>query len=66
MKRFKGTSPFTKMSRINSIKYLIKNNVYGNEWQGAGMFEIIIELMDYKGKIDEYYLKGLLKKAEDN
>lgn len=53
------------MKKTKALKYLIKHNVYGNEWQGAGMYEAIVKLMDYKGVITKSYLDLLLKEAEE-
>ena len=58
-------SPFSVMSKISAIKFLIKNSVYGNEWQGAGMYEAVEKMMEYKGRITAHYLIELLKEAED-
>jgi hypothetical protein len=54
-----------ELSKIESIKYLIKNSVYGNEWQGAGMWEAVLEIMKRKYKITTKFLDKLLKEAED-
>ena len=58
----KEVKTFTK---IRALEYLIMHNVYGNEWQGAGMYESIEEMMKHKGKITQKYLDNLLKEAED-
>jgi hypothetical protein len=54
------------MEKIDALEYLIKNNVYGNEWQGAGMYEIIVKMMKHEGKLTKEYLDKLLKEAEDS
>ena len=54
-----------KYSKLEAIEYLVEHNVYGNEWQGAGMWEIVCEMMMTKKAITEKYLNSLLKKAED-
>lgn len=54
-----------QMDKIHALEYLIENSVYGNEWQGAGMYEIIVKMMKYQGIIKQKYLNRLLKEAED-
>ena len=58
----KEISLFAKMTKIRALEFLIENNF----WQGAGMYEVIVEMFKYKGKIDAYYLLKLLKKAKNN
>lgn len=53
------------MTIEEAIKYLIKHSVYGNEWQGAGMWEAVEELMKSGKKVTQSYLDKLLKEAED-
>lgn len=58
-------SPFSVMSKLNALEYLIENSVYGDEWQGAGMWEAVLEMMKYEGKIRAIDLDKLLKEAEN-
>jgi hypothetical protein len=52
--------------KLLALKYMIDHNVYGNEWQGAGMYEAIVKIIRYKGKsITTEYLRRLLKEAEN-
>jgi hypothetical protein len=55
------------MKKIGAIKYLVKNNVYSNEWTGAGMYEAIAKVVEAPEKFgfSKDYLNNLLKKAKD-
>jgi hypothetical protein len=54
------------MDQLEAIKYLIEHSVFGNEWQGAGMFTAVEKVMSHKGNyITKYFLDKLLKEAED-
>ena len=54
------------MNKLEAIQYLAKNSVYVNEWQGAGMWEAVLEILQSKEEIlDIKYINSLLKKAED-
>lgn len=53
-------------NKTHAIKYLVKNNVYTNEWTGTGMYEAIEELIENKrGRVfwSKKYLDSLLVKA---
>lgn len=50
-------------SQIDAIKYLAKHGVYGNEWQGAGLWEAVLAILKHQN-ISEPTLKKLLAKAE--
>lgn len=55
-----------KKNKIEAIEYLVANSVYGNEWQGAGMYEAVERII--KSSKLFYYerdLKRFLKEAED-
>lgn len=54
-------------TKIGAITYLVKNNVYGNEWQGAGMYEAIVKVVEApkKTRFSKDYLNSLLKEAEN-
>ena len=55
-----------KYNKYNAIKFLVENSVYGNEWQGAGMYEQIEKI--FATPKHYYYQKDLrkmLKEAED-
>lgn len=56
-----------KFNKLEAIQYLFDHSVYGNEWQGTGMWEAVIYIM---GKVDNYIfsksdLDKLLKQAEE-
>ena len=54
------------MKKEEAIEFLVKYSVYGNEWQGAGMWEAVKKVMETPNKrITLEFLKLLLKKAED-
>ena len=51
-----------------AIKYLVEHSVYSNEWQGAGMWEAVVSLIEREkaGKrITESWLKLKLEEAEN-
>lgn len=52
-------------TKYKAVKYLIKHNVYSDEWTGAGMYEAIVKLYNYKGIITRAYLDNLLKEASE-
>ncbi len=54
-------------TKIGAINYLIEHNVYENEWQGAGMYEVIVEVVNApKGfRFSKEYLNSLLEKAKN-
>ena len=55
-----------KYNKYTAIEFLVVNSVYGNEWQGAGMYEQIERII--KGKKLYFYKKDLtkmLKEAEN-
>ena len=54
-------------TKIGAINYLVKNNVYGNEWQGAGMYEAIAKIIETPNKFrfSKEYLNSLLEEAEN-
>lgn len=60
--------------KYDAIDYLFRNSVYGNEWQGSGMWEAVEEIMRWEQKyvwngssqvntITREWLGELLKKA---
>jgi hypothetical protein len=54
------------MTKIQALQYLVDNSVYGNEWQGAGMWEAVRSIMENTN--DDWAketLDMLLKRAED-
>ena len=52
-------------TRLEAIKYISKNSVYGNEWQGAGMWEAVEKILQsISAYFDEEYLNDLLREAE--
>ena len=52
-------------TRLEAIKYIWKNSVYGNEWQGAGMWEAVEKILQsISAYFDEEYLNDLLREAE--
>lgn len=53
------------MKKIDAIEYLVKNDKYTNEWQGAGMWEAVQTVMGNDMEWKESDLNELLKKAED-
>ena len=54
------------MTKLVAIKYLVKHNVYTDEWSGAGMYEAIEEVILYSPKnIAKRYLDKLLKQAKN-
>lgn len=53
-----------KYNRLESIKYMIDNEVYGDEWSGAGMYEAIVKIIKSdKEDFMESFLIELLDKA---
>ncbi len=53
------------MKKIEEIQYLVDNDKYSNEWQGAGMWEAVLTVMGNKKRFSKKQLDDLLKKAED-
>lgn len=55
------------MTKQKAIEYLVKNSVYSNEWQGAGMWEAVENVMNVSAKdrklINYDWLDMLLTKA---
>ena len=55
-----------KYDKYTAIVFLVANSVYGNEWQGAGMYEQIERIVKspklFYWKKD---LRKMLKEAED-
>lgn len=55
-----------KKNKFEAIEYFVANSVYGNEWQGAGMYEIIERIIKSpKLFYFEKDLNKMLKEAED-
>lgn len=62
----KKTITSNNMDRLQAIEYLNKNEVYTDEWSGAGMWEAVREIMDMEdGEITKEVCDELLKKAEE-
>lgn len=38
-------------STLNAVKYLKEKSVYGNEWQGAGMWEAVGNVLDSSKRV---------------
>ena len=58
----------TEYKLEEAIIYLANNSVYGNEWQGAGMWEAVEALVvriKTKKRVTESWLKLKLKEAKD-
>jgi len=54
------------MTKLVAINYLVKHNVYTDEWSGAEMYEAVEEVILYSPKIiTRKYLDKLLKQAEN-
>ncbi len=54
------------MTHLEAIKYLSEHSVYGDEWQGAGMWEAVTTiLVTGERLLTKEYLDILLKRAED-
>lgn len=53
-------------TKIGAINYLVKHNVYSDEWSGAGMYEIITKIIEapQKTRFSKTYLDSLLEEAE--
>lgn len=53
-------------NKLEAIEYIVANSVYGNEWQGAGMYEAVEKIIkSRKLYFPEKYLQRLLKEAEN-
>lgn len=54
-------------TKIGAINYVVKNNVYTSEWRGAGMYEIIVKIVEApkKFRFSKEYLKALLFEAQN-
>lgn len=57
-----------KYSKWEAVQYLVQNNEYNDEWSGAGMYEIIAEVVE---KLENTFftkeiLDKLLEKAKNN
>lgn len=52
-------------TKIGAINYLVKNNVYTDEWSGTGMYEAIVKIVEApkKKRFSKTYLKSLLSKV---
>lgn len=48
-----------ELSKMEAIEYLVKNAVRGSEWQEAGMFHAVMNVVNSKSQI---FTIGLLKK----
>ena len=58
----------TEYKLEEAIIYLANNSVYGNEWQGAGMWEAVEALVvriKTKKRVTESWLKLKLQEAKD-
>lgn len=54
------------MDTLTAIKYLYNNDRYGNEWQGAGMWEAVCQVLKRpKKKWVKSELNQLLDDAEN-
>lgn len=51
------------MTKIEEIEYLVANDKYGNEWQGAGMWEAVLTIMGNTMEFSKEDLDTLLEKA---
>lgn len=55
-----------KFDKLDSIKYLVENNVYDNEWSGAGMYHAVEDVINNDaGWFEKSYLDHLLKNASE-
>jgi hypothetical protein len=52
------------MTKIEAIEYLDKHSVYNNEWQGTGMWEAVMKVLNYEAEPTKEYMDQLLKEAE--
>lgn len=54
-------------TKIGAITYLVTNNVYNEEWSGAGMYEAIAIIVRTPKKVrfSKKYLNELLEKAKE-
>ena len=52
------------MTKLDAIKYLVKNSAYGDEWSGAGMWEAVTKVMAAKNDVSKTYLDELLVRAK--
>lgn len=53
------------MTKLEEIQYLVNNDKYSNEWQGAGMWEALLTVMSNSLEFSKEELDTLLQKAED-
>lgn len=51
--------------KLRAIEYLVANDKYRNEWQGAGMWEALLTVMGNNMEWTIEELDKLLKRAED-
>jgi hypothetical protein len=52
------------MNKAEALEYLVKNNVYCDEWSGAGMYEALSKIIESEEKIfTQEYLDDLLEIA---
>ena len=55
-----------KFTKLTAVEYLVQNNVYQDEWTGAGMYEAIEAIIKSEEKeFTKEYLDGLLKDASN-
>ena len=54
------------MNKIESLDYLVKNNVYCDEWSGAGMYTVLSTIVKSdESFFTQEYLDALLKEASE-
>lgn len=54
------------MNRLEALKYLVKNNVFCDEWSGAGMYDALSTVIESEEFFfTQEYLDDLLKKASE-
>lgn len=46
-----------KFNKIDALKYLVENSVYGDEWSGAGMYHAVENVIKSD---DEFFTKDFL------
>ena len=55
-----------KFNKIESLNYLVKNNVYNDEWSGAGMYHAVSKVIESEEEtFTKDFLDSLLKDAEN-
>lgn len=50
-------------TQLESIKYLVENSVYNDEWTGAGMWEAVEKVIKIPSNNTEGRLKSLIERA---